>query len=272
MSAMSQFQKDLAGFDYVNIGDGNSSHGAGFEKYSFRMALPKRLAKPGSALISKLEYSQTNVTYVNEPKFDGKVDQFQSISYSLAYRQALKNNWSLMAMFSPGVSSNFDSSLQWGDIQLSGMLRFTKSIKPNMKLSLGMMYSTTTGSPAPMPVFSMMWKPNKKWTVNLGFPRTDVQYQLSPKTVIGTEIFMAGDNVTLSEDLYRDAEKIDNIRIMNVGSGLKFSQKITKYIKLNLSSGYTFYREYEFLDGNDSVMEYDLDNNFYVKAGISIGL
>ncbi len=141
-----------------------------------------------------------------------------------------------------------------------------------MKLNFGVRYSTTIGRPFPLPTFSLMWKPNPKWTLNLGFPRIEAQYQLTKRTRIGTDFFMAGDNYTLGDDIAKNDNVIDNISVMNMGGGLKLTQKLSKFIKLNLSSGYTFYRKFEFLDGNDCVMSYDLDNNLYLKAGLSIGI
>ena len=272
MSTMAQMDRDLAGFDYINLKQGDQSDGVDFERYNFRMTLPKRLKNGGGMLLNKLEYARTNISYAIDPNLDGDVSNFHSLSYTFGFMRSFKKDWKLITMFSPSISSNFASTIQWDDIRLFGMVMFSKSLKSEMKLNFGVMYSSTIGRPFPLPMFNMMWKPSPKWTLMLGFPRIDVRYQLTRNTWIGTDFFMAGDNYTLGEDLAKDDNAIDNISVMNMGGGLKLTQKLSKFIKLNLSSGYTFYRKFEFLDGNDRVMSYDLDNNLYLKAGISIGM
>jgi len=270
--AFAQFDRELAGVDFVRLGDENSKNSVKFQKYSLRLTIPKRLNEKGSFLINKFEYAKTSIDYSSGPSILKDLERFHTVSYTLGYRRSLKNNWSLVAMLTPQVSSNFRSSLEWEDIQLRGLVMFTKPIKPTLRLSLGVMYGTTTGVPLPLPVLSMMWKPTPKWTVNVGFPRLGIGYELSPKTKIGADLFMVGDNFTLTKDLFYINEKIDNIRIMNLGGGLKLSQKLSKYLKLKVQTGYTFYRKFEFLGGKDSVLDYNLDNDMYFKVGLSVGL
>lgn len=269
---MAQFDRELAGVDYVRLGDENSKNSVKFQKYSLRFTIPMHLNKKGSLLINKFEYAKTGVDYSSGPSILKDLEKFHTISYTFGYRRLLKNNWSLIAMLTPQVSSNFRSSLEWEDLKMRGLVMFSKSIKPNLRLNLGAMYGETTGVPLPLPVFSVMWKPAPKWEVNVGFPRFGVGYEIGPKTKIGADLFMVGDNFTLTKDLFYTDEKIDNIRIMNLGGGLSLSQKLTKHLKFRFNSGYTFYRKFEFLGGTDSVLDYNLDNDLYFKVGLSVGL
>ena len=272
MPAFAQFERELAGVDFVRLGDENSRNSVKFQKYSFRLAIPKRLNDKGSFLINKFEYAKTNIDYSSGPGILKDLERFHTVSYTLGYRKPLKNNWSLIGMLTPQISSNFRSSLEWEDVQLRGLLMFTKPIKPTLRLSLGVMYGTTTGIPLPLPVLSMMWKPAPKWKVNVGFPRFGVNYAMGPKTNLGADLFMVGDNFTLTKDLYYIDNKIDNIRIMNLGGGINFSQQLSKYLKFKFQTGYTFYRKFEFLGGRDSVLDYNLDNDMYFKVGLSVDL
>lgn len=271
-SVFAQFDRELVGIDYVRLGNENSKNSVKFQKYSLRLTIPKRLNDKGSVLFNKFEYAKTSIDYSTGPSILKDLERFHTVSYTLGYRKPLRNNWSLMAMLTPQISSNFQSSLEWEDITLRGLLMFSKPIKPNLRLSLGVMYGATTGIPIPLPVFSMMWKPAPKWDVNIGFPRFGVGYEISPKTKIAADLFMVGDNFTLTKDLFYTDQKIDNIRVMNLGGGLSLSQKLTKHLKLKLNSGYTFYRKFEFLGGKDSVLDYNLDNDLYFKVGLSVGL
>lgn len=279
-SVHAQMKREMAGTDFIRLGNDNSKNSVKFDRYSIRFALPIMLkrnntdkdARPESLLINKFEYAQTNIDYPTSDVNFTDLEQFHTISYSIGYMQKLKNNWSMMGMVSPKISSNLTSSVQWKDIRLMGMLMFTKKVKPNLDLQFGLMYSSTTGIPAPLPMFSLMWQCSEKWSVNLGFPRFQINYKLGENTEISTNLTMVGDNYTLSENLYNEGKKIDNIRIMNIGGGLMLTQKLYKMVKFNLSSGFTFYRKFEFLDEKDSIKKYDLDNDLYIKVGISIGL
>jgi len=265
LSGMAQMEKVLARIGYIGLGDSN---GVDFEKYNVGVMFPKRLKARGDLLLNELHYSRTNIDYAADPDLNGNVSTFHSVMYSLNYKHSLKNDWSLTAMLSPSISSNF-SSLNWDDLRLFGMVIFSKNLKSNTKLNFGLSYSSMLGKPFPLPMFTVFWKPSQKWTLNLGFPRIDVQYQMTKNTILGTDLFIVGDNFTLGSGL---TNQIDNIRVMNLGGGIKITQKLSKYINLNMSSGYLFYRKFEFLDGNNSVLEYDLDNNLYIKAGILIGI
>ena len=267
-----QFDRELVGVDYLRLGDGSSKNSVKFQKYSLSITIPKRLKNNKSFLINKFEYAQTRLGYSSNLAILKDLDSFHTVSYTLGYNRAIKNNWSLITMLTPQISSNFKSSLDWEDVTLRGFVMFTKPIKPNLRLSLGVMYSATSGIPLPLPVFSMMWKPATKWQVDVGFPRFGIKYELSPKTIFGADLFMAGDNFTLTKDLLYTNEKIDNVSIMNLGGGFSLNQKLMKYLKLKLNTGYTFYRKFEFLGGDNSVLDYNLDNDLYFKVGLSIGL
>jgi len=267
-----QMKKEIAGFDYISLGNNNSKNSVRFDKYSIRFAMPISLKNQRNLLINKFEYAQANIYYpISDLNFK-ELEQFHTISYSMGYMKKLKNNWAMMGMISPRISSNLTSSVQWNDIRLMGMFMMMKKLKPNVDLQFGLMYSSTTGVPAPLPMFSLMWQYNEKWSFNFGFPNLKINYKVGNNTDIAANLTMVGDNYTLSEDLYKEEKKIDNIRIMNLGGGIMLTQKLYKMLKFNLSSGFTFYRKFELLNEKDSVKKYDLDNDLYLKIGISLGL
>ncbi|MGQ1908545.1 DUF6268 family outer membrane beta-barrel protein [Marinifilum sp. RC60d5] len=273
-----QLNKEKFGADYTFIGKGSSNKGGdvSFEKYDFRISFPKKLSKSRTLIFHKLEYAKTNIDYGTTLKTNNEIENFHSVSYTLGFSKPIKKDWFLTAFISPSIASNFESSINFDELNLFGMVLLSKPInkKKNLILSLGALYSNTLGFPAPIPVASLMWKANKKWTLSLGFPRFDINYKASKLTALGINLIMAGENFTLSKDIAYDNtnKKFDNIRIRNIGGALYLNQKISKMIMLKVNSGYTFSRNFEFNDGSDSVIDFDLDNNIYIKAGISIGI
>lgn len=276
--AQAQIDHEKYGADYVFIEKGSSDNAGNisFEKYNFRVTFPHKLKKPGFTIFHKLNYSRTNIDYGITLLTKTELEHFHSIAYTFGFSKPLKNGWYLTTFISPNISSNFESSINFDEIRLFGMAIFSKAInkKKNLILNIGALYSSTIGFPAPIPVASLRWKPDAKWTINFGFPQFDISYQATTTTTLGTNLFMSGENYTLTDDIVYDGNntKIDNVSIMDIGGGLYLNQKITKMIKLNVNSGCTFYRNFEFKDGKDSVHDFNLDNNFFIKAGISIGI
>lgn len=277
-TSIAQFGNERFTSNYTFIGKGDADPGAdvSFEKYDFSITFPKKLQKPGYRIFHTFDYSKFNIDYGTLPYTGVELENFHSIGYTFGFSRPLKKGWFLTAFVKPNISSNFDSSIDWDELNLFGMALFTKAInkKKNLMLSIGAIYSNHLGFPAPIPVASLMWKPDKKWTINFGFPRLDVNYQLSSNTLLGANLLIAGENFSLSDKIRSEdgSVKIDNIGIMNIGGGIYLNQKIAQKVSVKVNSGYTFSRNFEFNDGTDKVVEFDLDNNFFISAGVSIGI
>ncbi|NOU60207.1 DUF6268 family outer membrane beta-barrel protein [Marinifilum caeruleilacunae] len=277
-TSIAQFGNERFNTNYTHIGKGDASTGSdvSFEKYSISLTFPKSLNQKGLRIFHTVDYAKTNIEYGIVPDLGVELENFHSIGYTFGISKPLKKGWFLTAFVKPNISSNFDSSVSWDELNLFGMALFTKPInqKKNLMLSIGAIYSNTLGFPAPIPVASLMWKPDKKWTINFGFPRMDVNYQLSPNTQLGANLLIAGENFSLSDKIRSEDGNttIDNVGIMNIGGGIYLNQKIAKKITVKANAGHTFSRNFEFNDGTDKVVDFDLDNNFFVSAGISIGI
>jgi hypothetical protein len=273
-----QMSSERYGADYIFMGKANSDNGGdiSFEKYDFRISFPKKLKKSGSMIFLRLNYSKTNINYDFESLSGNELERFHSIAYTLGFSKVLKKGWFLTAFVSPNISSNFSSSVKLDELRFFGVVLFSKSInkKQNLFLNLGGMYSSSINFPAPIPLAGLLWKPNAKWTIDIGFPQLAINYQVSSSTSLGGNLFVEWEKFTLTNDVVYlgNDTKIDNISLMNMGCGLFLNQKITKMIKLNVNSGYTFSRNYEFKYGDSSVHDFDLGNTFFFKAGLSIGL
>ncbi|WP_321299685.1 DUF6268 family outer membrane beta-barrel protein [Marinifilum fragile] len=278
LPSQAQMLQEKFGADYVFVGKGDSDNGndISFEKYEFRFSIHKKLKTPGRRIFHTFNYAGVNIDYGSTALLETNLKNFHTISYTFGYARPLKKGWYLTAFIKPNISSNFESSISFDELNLFGMALFSKPInqKKNMILSLGAIYSNTIGVPAPIPVVSLNWKPNKKWNINFGFPMLDVNYKASEKTTLGANLFIAVENFTLTDKLVYNNEtsQIDNVSIMNFGGGLLLKQKLSKKISLNINSGYTLYRNFEFKDGSDKIADFDLDNNLFLKAGITVSI
>ncbi len=280
-SAQAQMQQEDISLDYSYIGSGKAGNSDNYSKIAFNKFIAKgtlyrKVTKNRSLFFHTASYANINIDYSNEFGIPTDMEHFHSFSYSIGASIPLKNKWRFTAVFSPTLASNFEGNVQFKDVQFLGIAFFGKAINKtkSLYLNIGAMYSNTFGSPAPLPYFSLIWSPNKKFKYELGFPNTGITYKANEKLSFGTKLFIAGDNLRLGDNLvYKDqSTPIDNIRLSNLGWGLEGKKKFNKHISLKLAGGYTFSRKFEFNDGSNVLQDFNLDNNFYGTIGISISL
>lgn len=264
---------EFSGIDYTLI-EKSKSKQAGSVSYSrtdFRISLPVALKKNKRFLFHNLNYSKTKIGYGQIPNVNTEIENFHTLGYTIAYFQPLKRDWNLTATLSPNISSNFKSGLKMKEIQIYGLLLFSKAInkKKNFILNLGLISSPSLGI---FPLISGQWHPNQNWTIALGLPEFDIEYKASTKTRVGTKLFIDGDEFTFSNDAQYKNKKMDKLNILNMGTTVYLKQNISKSIHLSLDSGFTFYREFDFTRGNHKILTFDLENSLFIKAGLSVDI
>lgn len=274
-SAQAQMEKEDLTFDYSYIGSGDAdeSNAISFNKFIAKGTIYRKVTKNRSLFFHTLSYANININYSDALNIATELEHFHSFSYSIGASIPMKNDWRLTAVFSPTLASNFEGNVKFSDLQYLGIVFFGKAINQskNLYLNIGAMYSNTLGSPTPLPYFSLIWSPNKKFKYELGFPNTGVTYKATEKLSFGSKLFITGDNLTLGDNLtyQNQATPIDNIRLSNFGWGLDVKKKFNKHISLKVAGGYTFSRKFEFNDGSKVIQDFNLDNNFYTNLKLS---
>ncbi len=277
-SAQAQMEKEDLALNYSYIGSGNAEdvNDISFRKFEAKGTLYRKVTKNRSLFFHAISYANININYSDVLNIATELEQFHSISYSVGASVPLKNDWRLTGVFSPSLASNFEGDVQFNDIQFLGIIFFGKTINKskNLYLNIGAMYSNTFGSPTPLPYLSLTWKPNQKFTYEIGFPNTGLTYKVNKKLSLASKLFIAGDNLRLGDNLVyqNNSTSIDNIRLTNFGWGLEANKKFGKHFKLKIAGGHTFSRKFEFNDGNKMVEDFKLDNNYYGTIGLSISL
>ena len=275
-SAQAQMEKEDLALDYSYIGSGNTgeSNEISFNKFTAKGTVYRKVTKNRSIFFHTASYANMNINYSNALNIATELEHFHSFSYSIGASLPMKNNWRLTAVFSPTLASNFEGNVKFSDLQYLGIVFFGKAINQSksLYLNIGAMYSNTLGSPTPLPYFSLIWSPSKKFKYELGFPNTGITYKVTEKLSFGSKLFITGDNLTLGDNLtyQNQTTPIDNIRLSNFGWGLDVKKRFNKHISLKIAGGYTFARKFEFNDGSKVVQDFNMDNNFYGTVGLSI--
>jgi len=275
-SAQAQMEKEDLTLDYSYIGSGNAddNNEVSFNKFVAKGTVYRKVTKNRSLFFHTVSYANININYSDALNIATELEHFHSFSYSIGASIPMKKDWRMTAIFSPTLASNFEGNVKFSDLQYLGIVFFGKAINQSksLYLNIGAMYSNTLGSPTPLPYFSLIWSPNKKFKYELGFPNTGLTYKANEKLSFGSKLFISGDNLTLGNNLtfQNQATPIDNIRLSNFGWGLDVKKKFNKHISLKVAGGHTFSRKFEFNDGSKVVTDFNLDNNFYGTVGLSI--
>jgi len=268
-------QEDIS-LDYSYIGSGNTedANAVSFNKFVAKGTIYNKITKNKFIFFHTASYANININYSDALNIATELEQFHSFSYSIGTSIPMKKSWRFTAVFSPTLASNFEGKVRFNDLQFLGIAFFGKAINQSksLYLNIGAMYSNTLGSPTPLPYFNLIWYASNKLKYELGFPNTGVSYKVTEKLSLSSKLFIAGDNLSLGNNLVyqNQSTHIDNIRLTNFGWGLEGKMKFSKHIGLKLAGGYTFSRKFEFNDGSNVVHDFKLDNNFYGTVGLSI--
>ncbi|MFA9372302.1 MAG: DUF6268 family outer membrane beta-barrel protein [Labilibaculum antarcticum] len=154
------------------------------------------MEKSGFVIFQRLNYSKTNIHYGLESLSANELESFHSIAHTFGYSKVIKKGWFLTAFDSPNISSNFNSPVNFDELHLLGVVLISKLIikKKNLILNLGGMYSSQINFPVPIPIAGLLWKPDVKWNIDIGFPKLTVNYQVSSSTSLGENLFEEWEN------------------------------------------------------------------------------
>ncbi|HCE69322.1 MAG: hypothetical protein A2X82_08845 [Geobacteraceae bacterium GWC2_55_20] len=203
----------------------------------------------------KVELS-TGVNYslreIDAPETARLPGSLQTLSLNLGGEYHSSDSLTLGFRASPGVSSDF-VSLNTNDIRLPVAFHATYQMSPKLSFIGGVAYTGQNHSIPVLPVIGVLYFPAEQWALALGFPRTGVIYKPDRKT----EVFVAGEFSRGEYRLHDTSVGADIIsyRDYRVLTGAEI--QLFPFIRLGISGGYAFAREFVFYEGNRSKMYLD---------------
>ncbi len=279
---------ELFGFNFTYSGKGKTQlqDEISVQKYELYFNLPVETKQKDTYLMHGLELGSSNVKFGNSIAKEFKVNRFHKLSYLFSIMKPIKNDWYLTAGVGPYVYSNFDSGLKTRELSGTGYLMFSKLLgkRKQYELTLGMIYHPSLGFNSPLPLVGVNWKPNKLWNISFGFPDFSIEYNIFESTTIGTNLFVNGDQFTLSEDekifevgqihlssKVSDTEKfkVNKFSYTEYGIGFHIKQRIIKKFQFIINSGYSFDRKFELKKGTKKLIDVKPKDKYFIQAGIS---
>ena len=268
---------DIARVDYTYIPESNSS--IGYNRIRVLFNAPIKLKKESTYLFLGLDYSNINLKIEDSSIDNRELSDFQLLDLNIGYTTPLKNNWRIGVRFSPGISSNLSAKeVGFGDIVFSGDLVFIKDekegegVKKPWRLITGLSYSGNRGFPFPLPFISYYKKFHKKWSYNLGIPKTNIQYHVSNRQRLKLLAELDGFTSNLQQGIILEDNTIaESINMSLILGSLQYEYHIAKHVEFFAKSSLILSNNVRLRDDNrDNIRELDNSNTIYLRTGIRL--
>jgi len=182
----------------------------------------------------------------------------QTANLGLGASYRLDPKWQLFAELTPQL----DSVDGWGSdstiFRLSGAFGYVYAYRPNIIFTTGLAINPGGFSDFPiMPVGGVHWKITDKWTLDLGLPRTALDYALTDKLHLWTGGSFEGGTYKTGETYGNAFDRPDlnerkfSYREIRVGVGADYT--LAEGLSLGGEIGSAVYREFDFNQDNDKV-------------------
>ncbi|MEM6516416.1 MAG: DUF6268 family outer membrane beta-barrel protein [Bacteroidota bacterium] len=197
------------------------------------------------------------------------------IDLNLGYTFKTKKGLRWGAKFNPRIASTLNSKLTIDDFFLNGGVyvindrRKDENLKRPFRLILGLTYNATAGVPFPLPFVSYFRRPTKKYSFNLGVPKSNIKYYFNEKNEVQLFVGLDGYFAHLQRPQQVLGRQVDNISMSVVVLGLGYEYNFTKHLLAYFYTGYTL-RMNNILRNEDQDEVFRLDdlNAFYLRSGL----
>lgn len=222
-------------------------------------------------IYNNIKYKKISFSYENLPVDTREIEQAQYIEYSLFLIDSISAKWKLAAMVNPMLASDFESGLSKDDLIIGGVLGLIRTVNKNLDLGFGLAYISDFGSPIPLPFIYIDWQPGSKWMMNGIIPSNLVIGRIMTKWIdLGLELSVDGNRFHGSPSKFGTDRPF--MRYSEGNLSLLARLHFMKWIHLNVSGGWGFYRNFEFYEGRDKMESFDMKKVGYFRTQFIIGI
>lgn len=266
-------QEDVT-LSYTYVGDADLKSGAtghlGEQTTRFGYGLKVPISESLS-LRSSLNYNRLDF---GQPAGSPLPDNLQTFSVSVGAEYKTSDKWGVFGALVPRLKliDGWDQ-IESQEFQLGGALGVTYDLNPNLSFRFGLAVNPDVVGVPVLPILGVRWLFAEPWTLNLGFPRTSLDYQLLPNLRISPiEIGFQGGSFHTSKS-YGDSvgmSQLDDRKLeyneIRVGGGADYA--VMKNVRVELTVGAVVYREFDFKDASFSPK---VDPAPYVQLAVKVG-
>ncbi|PKD17627.1 hypothetical protein APR41_05295 [Salegentibacter salinarum] len=224
---------------------------------------------------NKLGIGVNNLSYPMDASFNTTgLETFYRFHNYTAIGYRFSRYWKLEVDSDISLASNLKGELTSEKFLLNGGFAITRdfgTVELPAYVKFGLGYYTFLGVPKILPRVLFYKKFNKTLALGLGFPKTEITYQLDRNNSLQGNLEFKGmyANVHHSSRL---TSSISNMVWSSNTTSLKFQHRIDNTWSFDLNLGYGFSDEYKFIDhlGNET---YTINNeSFFLGTGIILNL
>ncbi|MEJ0000470.1 MAG: DUF6268 family outer membrane beta-barrel protein [Verrucomicrobiota bacterium] len=230
------------------------------------MPFNDRLSFQGAINYNRLDFGQ--------PAGSPLPYDLQTLSTSLGAQYKVSSEWAVFGAVVPRLEliDNWDQ-IQSQDFQVGGVLGAIYDPNPDLSVRFGLAANPgSIGTPV-LPILGVRWKFADQWTLNFGFPRTAIDYQLLPYLRLSPlEVSFNGGSYHTSKSYGNSVgmpqlndRKLDYNEI-RLGAGADYA--LLKNLHVGLTAGAVVYREFDFKDAGFSPKA---DPAPYVQLSAKVG-
>ena len=268
---------DLVRLEYTVI----AQNKAGIQTSRYRAVLnaPLKLSEKENYFIVGAEYNRYDFDFNQPLPFEtGTLERLHIIDLNLGYTFQWNEDWRLIGVLTPRLSSNFEAGIGNNDLRLNAAAAFLKEGKDTDKpsvLVLGLSYNSATGLPFPLPLVYYTKKFHPNWSYAIGIPTWDLKYHgKNKKHVAYTVLFLDGYFVNIQNDILIPNESGGTaISLSALVGAVGYQYKFTKEISVYGLFGYSLLQESLIRDADrNRAFTLNDEGNFYLRIGFKIGI
>ncbi len=198
----------------------------------------------------------------------------QTLSASFGANYKVSDQWGVFVAVMPRLELiDGWNQIESQDFQLGGAIGATYDPNQDLSLRFGLAINPGSLDTPVLPLLGVRWHFAKPWTLNFGFPRTSLDYQLLPNLRLSpVEVNFNGGSFHTSKTYGNSVgmaqlndRQLDYTEV-RVGSGADYA--VTKDIHVGLDAGAVVYRKFDFKDASFSPK---VDPAPYVQLGVKVG-
>ncbi len=213
-----------------------------------------------------IDFTETQIAQNNE-----NIQHQYLFDVGVAKKIKLGRQWNTELFFGPQIRSDLKNKLTSNNFFLNGRLLF-EMINSSKKSSLkfGIEHGTLLGSPSFYPIFKYQYFVNSKLNFSIGFPETNILYNLNKKhslKVLGEydTYFTRFSNEIISQTMVNEIRYYESIFISKIKTSFTYNYHFYNGSVFHLSIGKSF-------DNNLKIKESNAESNFHYNNDVMISM